>query len=64
MDQLSIQSYQPSDKPQADEVLDDLIMAIEFVMQRRPKAVRALLLEATQVRIALIQQRIRRRVCQ
>ena len=64
MDQLSIQSYQPSDKPQADEVLDDLITAIEFVMQRRPKAVRALLLEATQVRVARIRQRTRRRVCQ
>jgi hypothetical protein len=64
MDQLSIQSYQPSDKPQAYEVLGDLITAIEFVMQRRPKAVRALLLEATQVRVARIQQRIRRRVCQ
>ena len=64
MDQLNTQFYQPSNKPQADEVLDDLITALEFVMHRRPKAVRALLLEATQVRVALIQQRTRRRVCQ
>lgn len=64
MDQLNAQSYQPFNKPQADEVLDDLITALEFVMQRRPKAARALLLEATQVRIAQIQQRTRRRVRQ
>jgi hypothetical protein len=64
MDQLNTQSYQPSNKPQADEVLDDLITALEFVMLRRPKAVRALLLEATQGRVARIQQRTRRRVRQ
>jgi hypothetical protein len=65
MDQLSIQSYPPSatsQHPEPDEILADLITALEVVMLRRPKAARPLLLEATQARVARIQQSARREV--
>ncbi len=62
MDQLSTQSYRSSDKPQPDEILGDLLTALEHMMLTRGKVVTPLLLAAVQHRVHVIQQRARRQV--
>ena len=48
-----------SDSP--DQVLDDLITALEFVMQRRPKTVAILLTQTVQARVRHIQKHAAKR---
>jgi hypothetical protein len=47
--------------PSADEILNDLITALEVVMLTRPKPAATLLLEAVQLRIHRIQRHAARR---
>jgi hypothetical protein len=58
MDQLVTQSScSPPDKPQppeSDEILDDLLAALEHLMRTRPKAVAQLHVQAVQARVCLI----------
>jgi len=54
------QFYQASRKAQQpDQILSDLIAALEHLMERRPRAtaVRLLHIQATQMRVRAIQQR-------
>ncbi len=60
-----MQSTDPSSitpQPETDEILADLLTALDFLTQTRGREVAALRVEAVQARVASIQRRAMRKV--